>query len=115
MFQTEIILFLQSFHPVWLVSFMRLVTAAGYQEAFVALILIVMFGIDFRKGFILFHIVIWTAIATDLCKYLFSLPRPYWVDLRVKNLENTDVNPTAFPELAVKGFLDSLPSNVVAA
>lgn len=115
MFQTEINLFLQSFHPGWLVSFMRLVTAAGYEEAFVALILIVMFGIDFRKGFILFQLVIWTVIATEFCKHLFSLPRPYWVDIRVKNLENAEANPTAFPELVVKGFLDSLPSNVVAA
>jgi membrane-associated phospholipid phosphatase len=43
-----------------------------------------MFGVSFRKGLILAHMILWAALLTDLFKNLFEWPRPYQIDPGVR-------------------------------
>ena len=83
MFQTEPIIFLQSFKNDFLTFFMRFISALGYEPYYVAICVIVLFGINFRKGFILTQIIIWAGIINSFLKQFFALPRPLHVDTNV--------------------------------
>lgn len=84
MFQTEPILFLQSFSNDVLDFLFLLITALGDREPVQFFVIAVIFGVDLRKGFILAHMVVWTAFATGWAKDFFALPRPYYVDAAVR-------------------------------
>ena len=77
MFDTEPIRYLQSFSHDWLTVLMLLVTTLGSSPVQTVLISVVMFGIGFRKGLILAHMILWAALLTDLFKNLLEWPRPY--------------------------------------
>lgn len=111
MFQTEPILFLQSFSNELLDAFFVAITYLGDKEPVQFLIIAVIFGIDFRKGFTLLHMVIWTAFATGLLKDFFALPRPYYVDLAVRCIGRNIANPTPLKSMGADSFW-SLPDNV---
>ncbi|WP_054864853.1 hypothetical protein [Methanosarcina barkeri] len=53
----------------------------------VAIVVIVTFGVNFRKGFLLFQLLIWTGLITEIIKTIIAFPRPDYVDNRVLNLE----------------------------
>lgn len=53
----------------------------------IIIIIIITFGIDFKKGFLLFQLLLWTGAVTKVLKEIFVLPRPDFVDSRVLNLE----------------------------
>ncbi len=89
MFLTEIHIALQSLASDSLTWLMRQITASGYYSSVAALVLIVMLGINLRKGFLLFQLFAWTGVASELCKAFFAMPRPFFVDDRVLNLEPT--------------------------
>ena len=89
MFQTGIHIALQSLASDSLTWLMRQITASGYYSSVAALVLIVMLGINLRKGFLLFQLFAWTGMASELCKAFFGLPRPFFVDGRVLCLEPT--------------------------
>lgn len=89
MFQTEIMIGLQSLHSEFLTWLMRQITATGYYSSVAAIVIIVMLGINLRKGFLLFQIFAWTGMVSELCKGFFELPRPFFVDNRVQCLEPT--------------------------
>ncbi|AKB54537.1 MULTISPECIES: phosphatase PAP2 family protein [Methanosarcina] len=87
MFQTEPILYLQSLGNDWLTSLMILITSMGSSAFLVAIVVIVTFGVNFRKGFLLFQLLIWTGLITEIIKTIIAFPRPDYVDNRVLNLE----------------------------
>jgi membrane-associated phospholipid phosphatase len=89
MFQTGIHIALQSLASDSLTWLMLQITASGYYGSVAALILIVMLGINLRKGFLLFQLFAWTGVVSELCKAFFGLPRPFFVDGRVLCLEPT--------------------------
>ncbi|MEZ4884424.1 MAG: phosphatase PAP2 family protein [Chitinophagales bacterium] len=66
---------------------MQFVTALGYQEFLMILIAFLIFGIHFKKGFILIQILLWTAVFTFFFKQYFALPRPFHVDSSLKLLD----------------------------
>lgn len=68
------------------------------------LVLIVIFGISFRLGFILLHVVSWNGLITFYLKELFSLPRPLNVDFHVKLLGETARNATPLESMGAKNF-----------
>jgi membrane-associated phospholipid phosphatase len=103
-FQIEPILFLQSFASDVLTAFMTLVSQMGYTPFYIATLSVVLFGINFRKGFILLQIVLWNGILTDLLKHVFALPRPSDVDSSVQFLGTNYPNPTPFQGMAGQGF-----------
>ena len=115
MFQTEPILFLQSFAGSLPTFVMKGVTVTGYSWFLSLVILIVMLGLDFRRGFYLFQIIIWTAIITFATKQIVALPRPIWVDANVHNLETGQPNLTPFTGMGARGFFQLLPPIVVDA
>ncbi|WP_292389317.1 phosphatase PAP2 family protein [Methanosarcina sp. UBA5] len=87
MFQTEPILYLQSLGSDWLTTLMILITSMGSSAFLASIVIIVTFGINFRKGFLLFQLLIWTGLITEIIKTVIAFPRPDYVDNRVLNLE----------------------------
>lgn len=112
MFQTEPILYLQSLGNEWLTIFMILVTTLGSSAFLVALILATTFGIDFKKGFLLFQLLIWTGLITGAFKILVAFPRPDFVDNRVLNLEYGTKNISPFRGNWPEGVF-RLPNNEI--
>jgi membrane-associated phospholipid phosphatase len=84
MFQTTLQVWLQQFDNEWLIRFFQLITALGYPQFFFLFLLAVVFGISFRKGFILLLLIMWTTVVTILLKEAFELPRPYMVSEQVQ-------------------------------
>ena len=113
MFQTEIVHFVQSFESPILTDIMLFITSLGYTEFFLVFILTVMFGINFKKGFLLLHILIITGIFTEFLKGLFALPRPSDVDSGVLLPGNDYPNSSPFANMGATGFFNLLPDNVV--
>jgi membrane-associated phospholipid phosphatase len=112
-FQTELILFLQSFESDLLNVFFETVNSAGYSQFFMSVPIIIMFGIHFRKGFYLLHILLWTGFATNFLKEYFALPRPSDVDSNVRYINTGYPNPTKFDSMGARSFLGRLPDEVV--
>lgn len=84
MFQTEPIIFLQSLRNGFLTFFMRFITTIlGFEPLFVAICIIIFFGINSRKGFILAQIILLSVIISTILNNLFALPRPFYVDTNV--------------------------------
>jgi len=104
MFQTEIIIFLQSFATDFLTAFFKFFTEIGRSTYAAPLVLIVMFGVSFRMGFILLHAVSWNGLITFYLKELFSLLRPLNVDSHVKLLGEAVSNSTPFESMGAKNF-----------
>ncbi len=113
MFQTEIIIFLQSFASDFLTAFFKYFTEIGKSTYAAPLVLIVMFGISFRMGFILLHVVSWNGLITFYLKELFSLPRPLNVDIHVKLLGETAPNATPFESMGAKTFFGGFSKDTV--
>lgn len=88
MFETEPIVYLQSNGTPWFTFLMILITTLGSSAFLVAITVIITFGINFKKGFLLFELLIWTSLITETLKLLVGFPRPYFVDNRILNLES---------------------------
>lgn len=114
MFQTEIILFFQSFASDILTAFLKFFTEIGKSMYAAPLVLIVIFGISFRMGFILLHVVSWNGLITFYLKELFSLPRPANVDIHVKLLGESFPNPTPFENMGAKSFFGGFSRGTLA-
>ena len=68
MFQTEIVIFLQSFASDFLTSFFVFFTEIGRNTYTTPLMIIILFGVSFRAGFILVHVVAWNGLITFYLK-----------------------------------------------
>lgn len=112
MFQTEPILYLQSLGNDWLTTLMILITSMGSSAFLVAIVIIITFGINFRKGFLLFQLLIWTGLITEIIKTVIAFPRPDFVDNRVINLEYGVKNTSPFSGDGPEGVL-KLPDKEV--
>jgi membrane-associated phospholipid phosphatase len=112
MFQTEIIHFIQSFETDLLTKIFLFFTSLGYKEFFLGFVIIFIFGIDFKKGLVLTHVIIITGLITELLKQLFALPRPYHVDNNIKTLWTNDPNGSKFSNGGAESFF-GLPADQV--
>lgn len=115
MFQTEIVLFIQSFASDFWTFFFKFWTELGSSRWTIILVLTILFGISFRAGYILAHAVLWSGLITLYLKELFAVPRPANVDLNVKLLGKSYPNPSQFDSMGAKGFFERLPRDVVEA
>ena len=117
MFQTEINHFFQSFASEWLTTLMKLITDIGYQQFLMVFIVIVLLGIDFRKGFVLCIVLLWTGAVSYFLKGYFDLPRPFHVDntLALLDGELPDHATFEFSKRGATSFWSGLPDDVVAA
>lgn len=96
MFQTEPILYLQSLGTEWFTFLMVMITSMGSAAFFAVIVITASLGIDFKKGFLLFQLLLWTALFTETFKALIAFPRPDFVDSRVLNLEYGIKNTSPF-------------------
>lgn len=103
MFQTELIKFLQSFEMDWLTDFMVFVSKLGYPSFYIPIVILITFGVNFRKGFLLIQMMLWCGILTLFLKNVFTLPRPAYIDSNVKLLEGVP-NSTLFADMGSTGF-----------
>jgi membrane-associated phospholipid phosphatase len=115
MFQTEIMIGLQSLSSEGLTWLMRQITATGYYSSVAAIVITVMLGINLRKGFLLFQIFAWTGMASEFCKVLFGLPRPFFADARVLCLEPGWNATTSFSAQGAANFFSLPPRQVIEA
>ena len=112
MFQTEPIIYLQSLGNDWLISLMILITTMGSSAFLAAVIISITFGINFRKGFLLFQLLIWTGLITEILKTIIAFPRPDFVDNRVFNLESGVKSTSSFSGNGSEGIF-KLPDKEV--
>jgi membrane-associated phospholipid phosphatase len=112
LFQTEPIIYLQSLGSEWFTFFMILITTMGSSAFLAAVIISITFGVSFRKGFLLFQLLIWTGLITEIFKTLIAFPRPDFVDNRVLNLEYGVKNTSPFRGNGSEGLFE-LPDKEV--
>lgn len=115
MFQTEIHIALQALASKPLTWLMLQITATGYYQFIIVMVIAVMFGISLRKGFILFQIIAWTAMLSEVTKQFFGLPRPFFADSRVASLDPTLRAATTFRDMGGPGFFDLPKQEVIDA
>jgi len=106
MFQTGIHVTLQTLASDWLTWLMLQVTATGNYRFVIAMVIVVMFGVSLRKGFLLFQVIAWTAMLSEAAKLAFGLPRPFFADSRVICLDPGWDVATAFRDMGGQGFFD---------
>jgi len=114
MFQTELIVFLQSFSNDFFDFFFKLITGIGYESFIRPFLVVILFGISYKRGYILIQLVIWNELTTIFLKELFALPRPSNVDSRVQLLDQDYPNPTPLHDMGSKSFFGLLPEKAVA-
>jgi len=115
MFQTEVIIFIQSFATDFLTFFFKFWTEIGYIQWIIPITLIFLFGISFRTGYILMQAVLLGGLLVFFLKEIVALPRPDAVDLNIKLLGRDLPNPTHFAGMGAKSFFAALPGEVVQA
>lgn len=106
MFQTEPLVYLQSLGPQWFTFLMILITNLGSSRVIIAITVIAIFGVDFKKGFLLLQLLLWTGLIIEILKVIVAFPRPDFVDNRVLNLEYGIKSPSSFIGNGEKGFLE---------
>ncbi len=113
MFQTELILFLQSFSSDVLTSLMRTITSFGDDKFFGIFLLIIIVGISFKKGIFLNQMFFWGLMLNDSLKAGFKLPRPRFVNSNIQNLQFEDKPPSSLTSPGANSFFVRLDPKVV--
>ncbi|MEQ8416377.1 MAG: phosphatase PAP2 family protein [Imperialibacter sp.] len=109
MFQTELNHYLQSFDNPAFRWLMVATTTLGYNTAFIALAVVLIFGVHMKKAFLATHMLIWTGFAGALLKDFFALPRPENVDSSLKHLVDEFNTVSPFVKKGGQSFF-SLPA-----
>jgi membrane-associated phospholipid phosphatase len=112
MFQTELILFLQSFETDFLNYFFLFWTNLGYVRWTLLILLVICFGVSFRYGFIMMQAMILNGLTSLWLKETLTLPRPAHVDLNVKLIGGNAPNATPFESQGARSFFGRLPQDV---
>ncbi|MGD9345031.1 MAG: phosphatase PAP2 family protein [Candidatus Aminicenantes bacterium] len=115
MFQTELILFLQSFETDILNHFFLFWSEVGFSRWIWFFMLVFLFGVSFRYGFILMQAMLWNGLTSLWFKNIFALPRPAHVDLNVKLIGENVPNLTPFESRGAGNFFNGLPRDVVTS
>lgn len=96
MFETEPIIWLQSFRSDALTWCMRGASMLVDDTVFLVLALVVLFGFDHRRGFTVLLTLLWVALLTAALKSFFAFPRPSDADMRVLLIATGVPNTTPF-------------------
>jgi membrane-associated phospholipid phosphatase len=113
MFETSPNLYLQSFASPWLDQVMLAITWTGNEPFIVGILCVVALGVDFRRGFILLQIVLFTLVSTDLLKTLFALPRPFYLDANLSDFGKLTEGLTPLKDAAATTFFGSIPDVMI--
>ncbi len=113
MFQTELILFLQSLETDFLNVFFQFWSDVGFSRWTSLFLLVFLFGISFRYGFILMQAMILNGLTSLWLKEMLALPRPAHVDNSVKLIGRVTPYSSPFEGQGAKSFFGRLPQDVV--
>lgn len=105
MFQTQIILYLQSFATSGLTSLVRAITELGNEKILAGMLLLITFGVSYRKGILIMQSFQWTLMLTSALKNLFIMPRPTYVNGNIQNLQHNYFDETPFLSSGAESFL----------
>ncbi len=111
MFQTEILLWIQSHASGFWTGFFNFWSA--YTDWVIPLMLLVLFAVSLRAGFVLIQAVFWNMTIVIFLKELILLPRPSSVDSNVRLLGKGFPNPSPYESGGAKSFFGGLPKDVV--
>lgn len=114
MFQTELILHLQSFASEGLTAFMNAITSLGDDKVSAGILLLIALGISFRRGMPLIQIFMWTLLFTDGLKVFFNLPRPTFVHSAIQDLQHNFANTSPFTSRGAETFFGPIDPQVVS-
>ena len=114
MFQTNFIRFVQTAASEPLNAFFLFITSLGYEIAIQAIIIAILFGINFRKGFLILQLTMVNAVATGFFKNFFALPRPFNVDAAVQTPGYTPDPAAVLTGQDAETFFSPLPEKAVA-
>ena len=106
MFQTEPILFLQARGGAVLDGLMTFVSWFGYPAFYIVALCVILFAVDFRRGFFLLQLLLWTGGLTEILKNSFGLPRPYDADARVLDVTRGRIPRTELVAMGGHGFFE---------
>jgi len=84
MFQTHINRFLQQFDAAWWTAFMQTISDMGTRSFYIFIMLIILFCLEYRKGFLALQALLWANLFTVWLKEWLNMPRPYHVDADLK-------------------------------
>jgi membrane-associated phospholipid phosphatase len=113
MFQTEPILWLQGLGIPGLTGLMWLVSELGRPHFYLLCLIVVTFGFDLRKGWLVGQVLLWTAGLTEYAKNFAALPRPLHVDSRVVYPPEGRPHQELFTARGATGLFDGLPRDVI--
>jgi len=113
MFQTQIILYLQSFASNGLTILVRALTDLGDEKMLAGIIILITFGISYRKGLLIMQTFQWTLMLNIGFKNLFALPRPTYVQGDIQNLQHSYFDQTPFNSTGADKFLGPIDPQVV--
>ncbi|MFA9455048.1 MAG: phosphatase PAP2 family protein [Candidatus Aminicenantaceae bacterium] len=111
MFQTEILIWIQSHASGFWTAFFKFWSA--YTEWVIPLMLLILFAVSLRAGFVLIQAVFWNMTIVIFLKELILLPRPSSVDSNVQLLGKGIPNPSPYESGGAKSFFGKLPHDVV--
>src|SRR5512138_468496 len=115
MFQTELILHLQSLASDRLTLFMNAITSLGDDKVSAVILLMIALGISFRRGMPLIQIFMWTLLLTHGLKEFFGLPRPTFVHSGIQDLQHNVPNTSPFSSTGSETLLGPIDAQVVSA
>jgi membrane-associated phospholipid phosphatase len=112
MFRTDFNHLLQSIDSYVFYKLMEYVSFMGTLYILVLTILVLVAGVNFRKGFLILNILGWAALLMLFSKSYFDYPRPIAVDpsLNSFNLAKTRVD---YSEMQPQGFFDDFSDDLL--
>lgn len=113
MFQTDIILYLQSFASNTLTGMMNIITSLGDDKFFGIFMLVITLGISYQKGMLLNQMFFWGLMLNDGLKALFRLPRPRFVNNNIQNLQFEDQPLSSLTDPGSQTFFGKLDPTVI--
>jgi len=115
MFQTELVLSLQSYASDFLNFFMNAITTLGDDKLLGGVLIIIILGINYHKGLTINRIFFWGKMLNDCLKAGFNLPRPRFVNAEIQNLQFTDDPLSSLKASGSNSFFGLLDAEVVNA
>jgi len=113
MFQTELNIILQSFSNDVLDFLFILITRLGDGPFIKLLGLVIIFGVNYRKGFMFLHLILWTSFLTSALKNYFGLPRPFYVDDNVRLIGKSMGNLKPLTNMGANSFMGLPPQDAI--
>ncbi|MGC9471522.1 MAG: phosphatase PAP2 family protein [Bacteroidales bacterium] len=114
MFSTELNHLLQSIDSEFFAWLMKAISYFGNTYVIIPLLIILMYGFHFRKGFVMIQVTAWASLFIGFFKNLFALPRPFDVDSSLIPFGAEYTLPAGrFRSTGSHTFWGTLPSEIV--